>query len=190
MSGTEKPWHISAVGVLRGMMKTIDLTQDMVALVADEDYECLNRWKWHARKSRNLYYAVRWDYSGDRPVTVYMHNVVLERKLGCPLGDGVKADHEDRNGLNNQRSNLREATLAQNGSNRKLQKNNTSGYVGVSWNNGRQRWVARIKVNRELRYLGAFVDPQDAALAYDAAAIKYHREFASTNKSLELFNED
>jgi hypothetical protein len=40
-------------------MKTIQLTQDKVALVDDEDFEALNAVKWCAHRSRHTFYAVR-----------------------------------------------------------------------------------------------------------------------------------
>ena len=88
-------------------------------------------------------------------------------------------DHIDGNGLNNDIENLRAATRSQNGSNRGAQKNNTSGFKGVSWHKKAQKWQAQIIADRKHRYLGYFDTPEAAHEAYKAAAIKLHKEFAN-----------
>ncbi len=81
-------------------------------------------------------------------------------------------DHADGNKLNNRWENLRLATTAQNTANAKLNKNNKSGFKGVSFANG--KWQARISVN-----LGAFDTPEEASAAYMRAAKMLWGEFAS-----------
>jgi hypothetical protein len=151
-------------------MKEITLTQGKVALVSDKDYRRLSQWKWYAyRTTGGLWYARR----GKRP-QVHMHTEIL----------GGPTDHSNGDGLDNRRSNLRRATKAQNGRNRKLNSNSTSGYKGVSWNKGRQRWSAQIRVDGKQIYLGLFTDPAEAASVYDEAAVRYHGEYARTNDKL------
>lgn len=95
-------------------MKTIPLTQGKVALVDDEDYEELSRFKWCATKNRRgKFYAVRGGpRAGGGSPTVQMHVVIA----GTPAG--MDTDHIDGDSLNNQRSNLRICTRAENLSNR------------------------------------------------------------------------
>jgi hypothetical protein len=52
-------------------------------------------------------------------------------------------DHKDRNPLNNAIENLRPATTAENGANRKLDTRNTSGCTGIKWCARRRKWQAR-----------------------------------------------
>lgn len=86
-------------------------------------------------------------------------------------------DHEDRNGLNNRWTNLREATVSQNKMNGKRYSSNSCGFKGVSRRtDGRYR--ARIGVGGKRVHLGNFADPAEAYAAYVAAAPKYHGEFA------------
>jgi hypothetical protein len=98
----------------------------------------------------------------------------------------IEVDHKDGNGLNNRRENLRLATHAQNMSSTGMRKGNTSGYKGVSWHKKAHKWAARIQVNSKGLHLGLFFTIEEAALAYDAAALLYHGEFAGTNAMLGL----
>lgn len=89
-------------------------------------------------------------------------------------------DHEDRNKLNNRKTNFRLCTHKENAWNAEKSRNNTSGYKGVSKNgNG---WQARIGINQERIPLGTFRNKIEAATAYNKAALKYHGEFAYQNK--------
>jgi len=71
-------------------------------------------------------------------------------------------------------SNLREATVAENGQNRKVSKNNTSGYTGVGWHKKSQKWNASIWINQRYIYLGRYDTPEEAARAYKEAKARYH----------------
>jgi len=102
-----------------------------------------------------------------------MHNLVIN------IPDGMFCDHINRNGLDNRKANLRPATHTQNVWNRrKFKPYSRSKYKGVD---DMKRWRARIRVNGKRIYLGSFKTELDAAHAYDKAARKYHREFASLN---------
>ena len=93
---------------------------------------------------------------------------------------GVEVDHRDGNTFDNRRSsNLRLCTHHQNAMNKAKNKNHL-GHKGV-YPRG-MKYVAAIKLNAKNIYLGIFSDPIDAALAYNAAALKYHGEFARLNE--------
>lgn len=160
-------------------MKTIELTQNQAALVDDEDFEWLSRWKWYALwdNCTKSFYAAR---TAPRPDGkrrhVYMHRSILG------LGPGELGDHKDRDSLNNQRFNLRRCTKSQNNANGKRQRNNTSGYKGVCWHKRHNKWYAGIRYQGKRIYLGAFKRVEDAACAYNDAARKYFGEFASLNE--------
>lgn len=87
-------------------------------------------------------------------------------------------DHKDTDTFNNAWSNLREATRSQNCANRRLHKNNTSGYKGVIWHKQRGRWAAQIRISGTTKHLGFFDTPELASEAYAAAAIETFGEFA------------
>lgn len=90
-------------------MKEIELTQGMVALVDDEDFERLNAVKWCVHKGKRTFYAVRHLSRAMGHGLIQMHNVVA----GDPP-PGLERDHRDGNGLNNQKENLRLCTTQQN----------------------------------------------------------------------------
>lgn len=70
-----------------------------------------------------------------------------------------KIDHIDTDRSNNKISNLRCATNQQNNANKKKQKNNTSGYKGVSWHKKAKKWSSTIRYSRTNIHLGLFTDP-------------------------------
>jgi len=103
-------------------------------------------------------------------------NILLHRFIvSCPAG--MQVDHINGNVLDNRRSNLRICDHAENMRNRRISKNNTSGYKGVSWEKKKRKWGASIKVNRKTIHLGWFNDLEKAYEAYVAASQKYHGEF-------------
>lgn len=87
-------------------------------------------------------------------------------------------DHKDNDKANNRLSNLRLATNSQNHINKGLQRNNTSGFKGVSWDTQIQKWRARIKVNGVNKYVGVFDDVAAAGAARAEAERKFFGEFA------------
>lgn len=87
-------------------------------------------------------------------------------------------DHKDRNGLNNKWSNLREATLSQNGANACRYSTNTSGFKGVTFHKKCGKWQSAIKKDSKSIYIGLFDTPDAAHLAYVAKAKELFGEFA------------
>lgn len=90
-------------------------------------------------------------------------------------------DHKDRNPGNNRFDNLRLATHAQNLKNQRKPKNNTSGFKGVKLDKRNGRWIARITMEYKDVHIGCFATAEEAAKAYDDAALKHFGEFAALN---------
>ena len=60
-------------------MKIIELTKGKIALVDDEGFDQLNRYKWHAQKARNTFYACRRVVKNGRSLhDVYTHREILD----------------------------------------------------------------------------------------------------------------
>ena len=108
---------------------------------------------------------------------------LTQRKfLGLGHGDKIVTDHINHNGLDNRKVNLRPATFSQNLCNRPKRCTNTrSKYKGLEWDKTQGTWKARIQHNGRKKYLGSFKSESSAARAYDAAARKYHKDFAILN---------
>jgi hypothetical protein len=152
-------------------MKYIPLNHDKRALVDDEDYEYLMQWKWSLHKDG---YAVRTDYSKGKYTHVAMHRLIMK----APRNRQVDHHNDDR--LDNQKQNLRLATHTQNQHNRRRNKNNVTGYMGVSFKK-RYGYLATIRHKSKTRFIGYFKNPVHAAVAYDLWAKELRGEFAKLN---------
>jgi hypothetical protein len=166
-------------------MRTIPLhgkvAAGRVALIDDGDYELVSQHRWHVREQVlpgrrrvNGPYAMRNIHLSNGKWTVLaMHTLITGYAI---------TDHEDHDGLNNQRSNLRDATEAQNSYNQRKQPGvSSSRFKGVSWDRDASKWVACIRIDNKLRKLGRFTSETDAARAYDSAAHEAWGEFAWPN---------
>jgi hypothetical protein len=150
----------------------VPLTQGQVALIDEVDAEAVLVHRWAAHRIGKTFYAAARARPDGGPEIIHLHTFLT----GWPL-----TDHRNGNGLDNRRANLREATKSQNAANRGLDRNNTSGFKGVYWNKAERKWQAHIQVDGKKRTLGRFPDPEDAARAYDAAALDAFGEFAWLN---------
>jgi hypothetical protein len=159
--------------------RRIKLTQGKYALVEVEDFEELSKYKWHAKKSRSNCYACRsFKLPDGRRKSISMHRQIINPP------EGLLVDHKNRVSLDNRRSNLRPATPAQNSYNRgKSRRKSTSKYKGVSLLKRTGKWRSAIGFEGRTISLGSFTNEKQAALAYDLAAKRYHREFAYLNFS-------
>lgn len=154
-------------------MKEIPLTQGMVAIVDDEDYDELSKYKWWVEKHGKhiiRYYARRKTYVDGHRINEFMHRTIMGQA-------GI--DHKNGNGLDNRRENLRVATQSQNMANRKSQADSESPYKGVR--KFKLRWRAYIKPEGKPINLGCFDTAEEAARAYDWAAKRIYGEFALLN---------
>jgi len=131
-------------------MKVILLSGNKVALVDDQDFAFISKWGWraeanHSRSThKKVWYAARTEKGTDgRKRTIYMHRELL----GLVPHDGIKTDHRDGDGLNNQRFNLRRADSSTNAMNVRKQ-DGTSRFKGVYLDKRDQLWQANITVGR------------------------------------------
>lgn len=148
-------------------MKRIKLTRGKFALVDDADFAELSKYKWHASASGKKWRAYRG--GGRNKVSMHAHLIG---------STDMEIDHRDRNPLNNQRANLRLATHQQQMANSDRARNG-AGYRGVK--RQKNRFLSRMTLNRKDIHLGSFLTAEDAARAYDKAALAAFGEFAVLN---------
>lgn len=164
----------------------IPLSKGYVAIIDFADFERIRPYKWHAKLYDGVPYAARSEYLPDS-YAEFGHNksnktVLMHRQIGMLMGFS-DVDHKNRDTLNNRRANLRPCTRSQNCANQKLRSTNSSGFKGVNWKKDQKAWCARISVGYKRIHLGYFLTSEEAAKAYDAAAVKHFGEFARVNFS-------
>lgn len=152
----------------------VPLTQGMWAAVDLADLPLVRPYTWCVTaRSRTLYARAADPAKGGH---VYMHRLVL----GLERGDRRRVvDHANGLGIDNRRANLRVATPSENNANVPRRRHNASPYKGVRRDG--PRWTARIIVQGVETHLGSFLAAEDAARAYDAAAVAQWGEFAQPN---------
>lgn len=151
--------------------------KNMVVLVDDEDFAFISLFNWRIREAKYTAYA----YTVFSGRTVLMHRLIMGTKP-----DRV-VDHIDHNGLNNQRSNMRNCKIKENVRNRKNYGQSASGYKGVNYSKCNNSWRASITANAKTIHLGWFRTKEIAAIVYNHAAKVYHKEFACFNKLPEKY---
>jgi len=152
-------------------MKQIPLSQGKFALVDDDMYDYLMQWKWTF--SGGYTYRVKTIRGISKKI--WMHREVNG------TAPGTYTDHIDGNRLNNTRSNLRTCTYAQNNKNAVKRKDNKSGYRGVYWEKGMDKWRVVINNDGKRITIGYFDDILVAASAYNKHAKILHGDFARLN---------
>lgn len=135
-----------------------------------QDEPILELYKWYSDSHGYLYTP-----KGPNADVVRYHRLILQ-----PPSNMI-VDHINRQVTDNRRCNLRIGTKSQNQGNIGLSRHNRSGFKGVGFDKANDRWHAKISINNKTQSLGRFLLKEDAARAYDKAALQYHGEFASLN---------
>jgi hypothetical protein len=164
-------------------------------LVDDDDYELASQYKWHVHKGKNgrLYARTSIDhpdggtivriingkeYECKKQTTIYMHQLINKTPKG------MYTDHiNPENTLDNRKANLRTCTNQQNCANRGVNKNNTHGFKGITYDERKKitPWTARIGYEGKRIYIGNYKTLEEAARAYDRKAIELNGAFAHLN---------
>lgn len=153
------------------------LNKGYIAMVDVDDWPALMDLHWYVRANKS---GAVYAYSGkmvDRKLSLTpMHRLILDRPE-----KRFDVDHRNGNGLDNRKANLRLATRAENNRNSRS-RGGMSAFKGVSIDHRKTRWRAYIRSpQKRYLHLGYFTTQEEAARAYDRAAVRYFGEFARTN---------
>ena len=91
-------------------------------------------------------------------------------------------DHIDNDKSNNQIANLRWATHSQNGQNKSMMSNNTSGVKGVDFHHN--KWRAQIKIDGIQIHIGHFTNIEDAKQARIKKANEHFGVFTHSSEKI------
>lgn len=138
-------------------MKTISLKGKYgfgnTAIIDDTDFDLVSQYNWFARpagiRGRTLYAE-----SSAKGKRLLLHRFLM----GTPTE--LDTDHINGNGLDNRRINLRICTHAKNLQNKRLYKNNKTGFSGVRKSG--EKWCAIVRFNGQDNYLGTFQTKEEA----------------------------
>jgi hypothetical protein len=160
--------------------RLIPLTKGLFAIVSPEDYDRLAAYKWHsARHGRTIYAQTG---TGSAKAGKRKRHLMMMHRIVMSVEDERFVDHQNHNGLDNRRSNLRIATWEENCWNkRKRNTKSSSIYKGIMWDKRRNTWQAMIGYKGKKIFIGYFADEQEAARAYDAKAKELYGQFAALN---------
>ena len=102
--------------------------------------------------------------------------------MKCGFGRHPVVDHVNHDTLDNRKSNLRVCSNRENMMNQ-VQNGGSSKYKGVSFSKKQRKYAAYISIDRRRRHLGTFETEEEAAIAYNTAAIEHYGEFAYLNQT-------
>jgi len=136
-----------------------------------EDYDKIKDYCW--RVNNNGYLVTNYSPDGTREnrTVIEFHRFIVNKE-----NKNIEIDHIDRNKLNNRRNNFRFITSQENSFNSNIAKNNTSGFIGVSWHKKNNCWISRIKYNYKQIYLGSFSNIDNAIKTRLEAELKFFGE--------------
>lgn len=162
-------------------MKQIPVGPRHHALVDDEDYDDVSRYTWTLIEWRGKKYAKRKYRMSDDEYPQYGTESMHSFLTGFEY-----TDHIDGNGLNNQRSNLREVTHKKNIQYQRPQSRaKSSRYRGVGWFKPKGKWRARLKVDGREVHIGYFDSPEEAAKAWNEEALHHYGPDSYQNEVTE-----
>lgn len=138
-------------------------------MIDSKDIERVSKYRWHYEKDGYI-------ISSHSKPAIRLHNFILNDF--STENNRIHVDHINRNPLDCRKSNLRIVTAQQNSMNKSRQKNNTTGFVGVTLAKSNNRYRARIGLNDKRIYLGTSCDPVICAQMYNWAAEIIFGEFA------------
>jgi hypothetical protein len=157
------------------MAKEVPCGKGLVTLVDDEDYPLACMYKWATSDDGYVFHRV---YHGTTHSKIYLHRLIMR-----PKGHQI-VDHINRIKNDNRRSNLRITSLSNNSQNAYRKTKVSSMFIGVCFDKKADKFRADIRFKGKRFGLGFYIDPIDAAAAYDVKALELFGKDALTNERL------
>lgn len=152
-------------------MKYITLTKGKTAIVDDDLFEELNKYKWLACR-RYAARATHYYINGKRKQKwIFMHKFITNAP------DGFEVDHINRNTFDNRKENLRIATHQQNSFNHPGYGNR--GVTKVTNRPLKKPFCVRLMFNGKSLYFGYYATLEEAKSVWREKAKEYYGEFAN-----------
>lgn len=139
---------------------------DDVFLIDAQDYNNINKYTWYVDNSGYVATSIK-------KKKVYMHRLIMDCKT-----KEEQVDHINHNTIDNRRSNLRIVDNSKNQMNKRIRKDNKSGYKGVYWSKSNNKWIAQITKDNDVIYLGAFDNKDEAKFIRNKAESEMFGEYA------------
>ena len=140
-----------------------------------EDYDKIKDYCWYEARLNKKYHPVESHIPNSRK-SIKLHQLIF----------GKNTDHKNRNPMDNRKDNLRECTQQENCRNSSLRSDNSSGFIGVTFDKKRNKWRARINTGERDLHLGYYNRVDDAIIARLNAENEYYGVFAP---QLHLFKQ-
>jgi len=155
-------------------------------VIDEDDYDRVMRMNWAPLPNGLSVYAVTRSLK-----YIPKQHQLLHRYIIRTQHDEI-VDHINGDTLDNRKANLRIVSAAENARNSRRQtfEGKSSKFKGVMWVPARERWTAKITCDGLVSPLGIFSHEEDAARAYDRAAIDLFGDYARTNATMKLFEID
>ncbi len=113
---------------------------------------------------KNGYFSVALR-KNNKQKSIYVHILVAIAFLNHkPCGYKLVINHKNLIKIDNRKLNIEIVTNRENSNQKHLPS--SSNYVGVSWSKKLGKWVAYIRINGRVKYLGSFYKELDASIAY------------------------
>lgn len=163
---------------------------DIIYKIDKDDYAFAQKHNWFSHGSptgdgRYRYLVCKQDGKTKKYHIIIMEEEIERLESELQYKTRVIVDHINGDVYDNRRSNLRVRTQSENNMNKVVQRNNTSGIVGISWHKRDNVWQAYISVEDKSIRLGEFYYLRNAVKARIEAERKYFGEHSLSNRDYE-----